>query len=80
MKGYRTKHVKYKSGKEIKAQEFNRSDIQRMLSNIAHIGNICFDECECNGKHEGIVSEDRFVQLQELLAAQKERPHRGDLY
>ena len=78
LKGHRTKHVLCKNGKEFKSREFTRADIQRMLSNIAYVGRIRFDESEYDGEHEGIVPEDKFIQVQELLAAKKDKPRRGD--
>lgn len=78
LKGYRTKHVQCKNGREFKARKFTRADIQRMLSNITYIGKIRFDGVEYNGAHEGIISEEKFLQVQELMAAKKDKPRRGD--
>ena len=78
LKGYRTKHVKCKNGREFKPRKFTRADIQRMLSNITYVGRIRFDGVEYEGEQEGIVSGEKFIQVQELLAAKKEKPRRGD--
>lgn len=78
LKGYRTKHVQCKNGREFKARKFTRADIQRMLSNITYIGKIRFDGVEYNGAHDGIIPEEKFLQVQELMAAKKEKPRRGD--
>ena len=78
LKGYRTKHVRCKNGREFEPRKFTRADIQRTLSNITYIGKIRFDGVEYNGAHEGIISEERFLQVQELMAAKKEKPRRGD--
>lgn len=78
MQGYRTKYVKYSNGREVTPRKFTRADIQRILSNITYIGQIRFDDMEFDGEHEGIISEDRFAEVQKLLAAKKDKPRRGD--
>ena len=78
LKGYRTKHVKCKNGREFKSRKFARADIQRMLSNITYIGKVRFDGVEYNGAHARIVQDEKFLQVQELMAAKKEKPRRGD--
>ncbi len=78
LKGYRTKHVSCKNGREFKPREFTRADIQRMLSNITYIGKVRFDDVEYDGEQEGFIPESKFIQVQELLAAKKDKPRRGD--
>lgn len=78
LQGYRTKHVKCKNGREFKPRKFTRADIQRMLSNITYVGRVRFDRVEYEGEQEGIISDEKFIQVQELLAAKKEKPRRGD--
>ena len=78
MQGYRTKHVQCKNGREFKPRKFTRADIQRMLSNITYVGKVRFDGVEYEGEHDGIIPEDKFLQVQELLAAKKDKPRRGD--
>lgn len=78
MEGYRTKFVKYSNGREVKPRKFTRADIQRILSNITYIGKIRFDDMEFDGEHEGIISEEKFIEVQKLLAAKKDKPRRGD--
>ena len=76
--GYRTKHIVFKNGREVKPKKFARADIQRMLSNILYIGKIRFDEMEFDGQHEGIVDEAMFTEVQKLLSAKRDKPRRGD--
>lgn len=78
LKGYRTKHVQCKNGPEFKPRKFTRADIQRMLSNVTHLGKIRFDGVEYNGAHDGLISEETFLQVQELMVAKKDKPRRGD--
>lgn len=78
LEGYRTKYVKYGTGREVQPRKFKRADIQRMLSNITYVGKVRFDEMEFDGEHEGIVTEDVFFEVQKLLAAKKDKPRRGD--
>lgn len=76
--GYRTKHHIFNNGREIRAKNFARADIQRMLSNILYIGKIRFDEMEFDGKHDGIIDEATFIEVQKLLSAKRDKPRRGD--
>ena len=78
MEGLRTKHVQCKNGREFNPRKFTRADIQRMLSNITYVGKVRFDGVEYEGEHDGIIPEDKFIQVQELLAAKKDKPRRGD--
>ena len=76
--GHRTKFVRYSNGREVKPRKFTRADIQRMLSNITYIGKVRFDEMEFDGEHEGIIDEKKFVAVQKLMEAKKDKPRRGD--
>lgn len=78
MQGYRTKHVQCKNGREFKPRKFTRADIQRMLSNITYVGKVRFDGVEYEGEHDGIIPKEKFLQVQELLSAKKDKPRRGD--
>ena len=49
-----------------------------MLSNITYIGKVRFDEMEFDGEHEGIIDEKKFIEVQKLMDARKEKPRRGD--
>ncbi len=76
--GYQTKHIKYQNGREVKPRKFRRADIQRTLNNITYIGKLRFDGMEFEGEQEGIVDEKKFVEVQKLLNAKKDKPRRGD--
>ena len=76
--GYGTKAMQYSNGREIKARKFTRADIQRLLSNITYIGKVRFDNMEFDGEHEGIIDDKKFVEVQMLMDARKEKPRRGD--
>ena len=76
--GHRTKSVRYSNGREVKPRKFTRADIQRMLSNITYIGKVRFDGMEFDGEHEGIIDEKKFIEVQKLMDARKEKPRRGD--
>ena len=76
--GHSTKGVRYSNGREVKPRKFARADIQRMLSNITYIGKVRFDNMEFDGEHEGIIDEKKFIEVQKLMAARKEKPRRGD--
>ncbi|MCA9123913.1 MAG: recombinase family protein [Planctomycetaceae bacterium] len=78
LQGHRTKYVKYSNGREIQPRKFTRADIQRMLSNITYVGKIRFDDMEFDGEHEGIIPEEKFVEVQNLLVAKQDKPRRGD--
>ncbi|WP_146578135.1 recombinase family protein [Neorhodopirellula pilleata] len=76
--GHKTKGVRYSNGREVKPRKFTRADIQRMLSNITYIGKVRFDDMEFDGEHEGIIDEKKFIEVQKLMEARKEKPRRGD--
>lgn len=76
--GYRTKGITYSSGREVSPRKFTRADVQRLLTNILYIGKVRFDEVNYQAEHETIVPEDLFWEVQNLLAAKKEKPRRGD--
>jgi site-specific DNA recombinase len=78
LQGYRTKHVRYKDGREVGSKKFKRADLQRMLGNITYIGKVRFDDMEFEGEHEGIIPEKKFLEVQNLLAAKRDKPRRGD--
>ena len=76
--GHRTKHIKYQNGREVKPRKFKRADVQRTLKNITYIGKLRFDGMEFNGEQEGLVDEQKYVEVQKLLDAKKDKPRRGD--
>jgi site-specific DNA recombinase len=76
--GYRTKHLKYTSGREVPPRKFTRADVYRILTNLLYIGKVRFDELDYPGEHAGIIDEKTFAEVQQLLAVRKEQPRRGD--
>jgi site-specific DNA recombinase len=78
LQGWRTKRLKYASGREAAPRKFTRADVHRVLTNVAYVGRVRFDDAEYPGEHAAVVDEATFVEVQRLLAARKERPRRGD--
>ena len=78
LQGYRTKHLKYASGREVPPRKFTRADVYRILTNVLYVGRVRFDDAEYPGEHAAIVEERTFAEVQQLLAARKEKPRRGD--
>lgn len=78
LQGYRTKHVRYADGREVGSKKFKRADLQRMLGNITYVGKVRFDDMEFKGEHEGIIPEKTFLEVQNLLAAKRDKPRRSD--
>jgi site-specific DNA recombinase len=78
LQGYRTKQVRYSNGREVGPRPFKRADIQRLLSNVVYVGRVRFDNAEYAGSHQAIIEEDRFLAVQQLLLAKKDKPRRGD--
>ena len=76
--GHQTKHIKCQNGKEFVPRKFRRADIQRTLSNITYIGKLRFDGMVFDAEQEGTISETKFVEVQKLLDAKKDKPRRGD--
>jgi len=78
LQGYRTKRLKYASGKELAPRPFLRADVYRILTNVLYAGRVRFDEEEYPGEHQGIVEPAIFAEVHQLLAVRKEQPRRGD--
>jgi site-specific DNA recombinase len=78
LQGHRTKGLRYSNGREIAPHKFTRADIQRLLTNVLYIGKVRFDDVHYQAEHDAIVPEDLFWEVQNLLAAKKEKPRRGD--
>jgi site-specific DNA recombinase len=78
LQGDRTKRLRYASGREVAPRKFTRADVYRILTNVTYVGKVRFDDAEYAGEHGGIVDEKTFVEVQQLLAARKEQPRRGD--
>ena len=78
LQGYRTKRLTYASGRAIAPRNYTRADVYRLLTNALYAGKIRFDDVEYPGEHAGVVDEKTFTEVQQLLAARKEQPRRGD--
>lgn len=78
LQGYRTKHIKYASGREAPARKFTRAAVYRVLTNVLYVGKVRFDDAEYPGEQPSLVDEATFADVQQLLAARKEQPRRGD--
>jgi site-specific DNA recombinase len=76
--GYRTKHLKYASGRQVPPRKFRRGDVYRILTNVLYVGKVRFDDMDYAGEHPAIIAEDTFTEVQQLLAARKDKPRRGD--
>ena len=77
LQGYRTKRLKYASGREAAPRKFTRADVYRLLTNVAYVGKVRFDDADYAGEHAAVVEETTFVEVQQLLAVRKEQPRRG---
>jgi len=66
-KGYRTKHLAYKSGKVFGGKKYGVTHIQWIIRNVVYIGKVSYGGQIYDGKHEAIVDETTFKEAQENL-------------
>jgi len=67
-KGYRRKAYTTPQGKTMGGQKFQTTTIQYILKNITYTGKIKYANEIYPGLHEGIISEEIFQKVQEILA------------
>lgn len=66
-KGYRTKKWVTRQGKVMGGAKFNKNNLSRLLRDSVYIGKIKYDGKIYEGRHPGIVDEEVFYYVQEML-------------
>jgi DNA invertase Pin-like site-specific DNA recombinase len=67
-KGYRTKHLSYKSGKVFGGKKYGVTHIQWIIRNVIYAGKVEYKGIIYEGQHEPIIDEATFKAAQAQLA------------
>jgi len=65
--GWRTKRYETAKGTWRGGAEFDKSALQKLLTNVVYLGKITYKDELHDGEHEAIVGEDLFARVQGLL-------------
>ncbi|WCR53879.1 MAG: DNA-invertase hin [Wolbachia endosymbiont of Ctenocephalides orientis wCori] len=65
--GYRTKRFQAKSGRMHGGEEFKKATLRRMITNPIYTGKIRHHDKHYKGQHEGIIGEEKWNAVQELI-------------
>lgn len=65
--GWRTKKYETASGMWRGGAEFDKSALQKVLTNVTYLGKVTYKNEVHEGEHEAIVDEDLFAQVQGLM-------------
>jgi len=66
-KGYKTKHLAYKSGKVFGGKKYGVTHIQWIIRNVVYIGKVSYGGQIYNGQNKAIIDENTFKEAQEKL-------------
>ena len=66
-KGYKTKHLAYKSGKVFGGKKYGVTHIQWIIRNVVYMGKVSYGGQIYDGKHKAIIDENTFKEAQEKL-------------
>lgn len=66
-RGWKTKRYQTTQGQWRGGREFDKSMLQKMLTNVTYLGKVTYKGEVFEGEHEAIVDEDLFGQVQGLL-------------
>jgi len=66
-RGWRTKRYVTAAGRQRNGADFNKSTLQKMLTNVIYLGKMPYKGEIFDGEHEAVVDEDLFGRVQGLL-------------
>jgi site-specific DNA recombinase len=65
--GWKTKQYETQEGRQRGGAQFDKSTLQKMLTNVAYLGKTTYKGDIFDGEHEAIIDEDIFGQVQGLM-------------
>jgi len=65
--GWRTKRYETSKGRWRGGAEFDKSSLQKLLTNVVYLGKVTYKSEVHDGEHEAIIDEDLFARVQGLL-------------
>jgi len=65
--GWKTKRYETAKGTQRGGAEFDKSALQKLLTNVVYLGKVTYKDEVHEGEHEAIIDEDLFARVQGLL-------------